>query len=581
LNFRLRRPAAGFLLSLFSLAGCVKELPRLVYQSAVVGDGGLIARDLYRSSWLPPGADNDLIRIGLVPSRDAVEFRALHRLRIRAWEESSSWEVASPAGVTWRVEALGVFRPSVITHYASVEERLFARGAPKPDAAPALWRGRGYKSARWIGPSPMDTKAPNGTAERWILSLTPPASAPGARAVCEGATARFKISCDIVSRVDLPPIGQGRLTAQDSTFSKDFRGVLEIVSSYGPVEVKAVSTEEVRDEASAEAYGPRLFVVPSPDATVSLVQQTSLRDYLEAVVPSEIFSGGPDEALKAQAVVARTYALRFNGRSRSNGSPVSERPFLICASTACQVYRGVATKRAATSNAVADTKDLVLRDSAGNLAETFYHSICGGHTEPRTNVMGSRARSYLEGVSDLLPDQPLLPIKTDEDVAAYLSAPPASYCGTASLTKADRWRWESRIDAAAVAKVLASLSLEPPLLAVEVAKRGPSGRALEVLFRAAGGSKRVNGELKIRKLLGGLRSSLFVIDAERNGDRIESLKIRGGAGGHGVGLCQMGAIGRAERGQNFRQILEAYYPGTLVAPLVLPPPDTAPAPKSW
>ncbi|MFH1018537.1 MAG: SpoIID/LytB domain-containing protein [Pseudomonadota bacterium] len=554
-------------LALFS---CVKERPTLVYQSAVLGDGGRIARNLYRSYWVPPASDSDLVSVAIVPSRPKVEFRALHRMRIRAWSENASWEVASPPEVVWRVTGLGVTRPAILSYYASVDQRLVPRTGQKPVGPLLKWRTRGFKAARWIGPPAMDTQAPYATLERWILSLTAPASERGAQAVCDEANALFKAACDVASRVDLPPLGRGRLEAENGTFSKEFEGLLEILSPHGPVAVQGAATEEVRGDTSNEQYGPRLFLVPNPAGELSLVQQTAFRDYLEGVVPAELFALAPAEALKAQAVVARTFAARFNGASRLTGHPLSETPFFICSTTACQVYRGVTLKRPSSSAAVADTKDLVLRDATGDLAETFYHSTCGGHTEPRTNVMGSRSRPYLFGVSDLLPDTAALPLSTDLEVQAFLAAPPASYCGAATVAHPERWRWESRLGVSDIERVLDSLSLKPPLLDVSPGKRGASGRILEISFTTPAGKKRVVGELKIRKLLGGLPSSLFVFEAERDGGRIAGLKIHGAGRGHGVGLCQLGAVGRAERGQSYAEILAAYYPGTSLAPLFVP-----------
>jgi len=95
---------------------------------------------------------------------------------------------------------------------------------------------------------------------------------------------------------------------------------------------------------------------------------------------------------------------------------------------------------------------------------------------------------------------------------------------------------------------------------IEVVARGVSGRAR--LLRVAGdhGRAEVSGELRIRRLLGNLPSSMFVV--ERAGD---GAVLRGGGWGHGAGMCQWGAVGRAEAGQGYREILRAYYSGAEVA----------------
>jgi SpoIID/LytB domain protein len=364
----------------------------------------------------------------------------------------------------------------------------------------------------------------------------------------------------VIPRIELPPAARGILSAEGSNFSKEFEGLLELVSPRGPIEVEEFLPEERTGVRTAERFGPRLFVVPFPDATVALLQSTSFRDYLEGVVPSEIFPGADDEALRAQAIVARTYAARYDGLSEA------ARPYLICASTDCQVYRGVSLKKSPTSRAVRDTADLVLRTADGGLAQTYYHSICGGHTEPNSAVFGTRPQSYLAG-SDDTEAGAVRPLITDEAVAAYLDAPATAYCGLASLTKKDRWRWTVDLDASKLDDVARSLGLVPPLTALRVSKRGVSGRVLELLLETPKKRRKVTGELVIRRLLGGLLSSLFLLEPGAEDGRIRSLRIRGAGYGHGVGLCQMGAIGRAERGLDFRAILEAYYPGTSLVPL--------------
>lgn len=92
---------------------------------------------------------------------------------------------------------------------------------------------------------------------------------------------------------------------------------------------------------------------------------------------------------------------------------------------------------------------------------------------------------------------------------------------------------------------------------MEVLARGVSGRATGMRFVGEGGVAEVHGELRIRRLLGNLNSSLFAIERLPGGWR-----LRGAGWGHGVGMCQMGAIGRAERGASHLAILRHYYPGS-------------------
>ncbi len=547
--------------SAFLLWGCARPVPTLIIPPVPIGDGGRLIRELYRSTWVPPAGDDGLIRVGLVPSQSTIRFRALADMRIRAYSESDSWEVASPEHVKWRVEAGPLVRPPIVNHFPTVKQALLPADQRAPSAELLLWRGRGYPAARWVGPSSLENRAPREPLERWFLALTGPTTRENADRVCSKARERFKGGCQVVSRIELPPIFQGTLTAENSTFSKTFRGFLEILSPKAPVELFDFVPEERTNERTKEQYGPRLFVLPNSDGALSLVQSTSLGNYLEGVVASEIYPEAPAEALAAQAVVARTYALRFFHPEETG------RPFTICASTNCQVYRGVTYKRPGPSRAVAETAGLVLFEPTGGFAETFYHSICGGHTEPRQAIWGASNRGYLVGVPDETDDHLFTPLQSDAQVAAYLDAPATSFCGTASMVKADRWRWTADFSSSAVDDLARSVGLNPPLTDIVVKKRGISGRALEVEFRNSSAAKTVGNELKIRQLFGGLLSSLFVLDTQKKDGRIDEIRIHGAGYGHGVGLCQLGSIGRAEAGQTFQQILQAYYPGTRLAPV--------------
>jgi SpoIID/LytB domain protein len=103
---------------------------------------------------------------------------------------------------------------------------------------------------------------------------------------------------------------------------------------------------------------------------------------------------------------------------------------------------------------------------------------------------------------------------------------------------------------------------------VEVLGRGPGGRVIGVRVSGTSGSLEILQELPVRRAFRNLLSGLFVLDAKKNArGELAELTFRGGGWGHGVGMCQMGAIGRAERGQSYRQILEHYYGGAVVEAL--------------
>jgi len=127
--------------------------------------------------------------------------------------------------------------------------------------------------------------------------------------------------------------------------------------------------------------------------TLTVINTVNIEDYLKGVVPNELSpSAFPQiEALKAQAVAARTYALRNRGQFEDRG-------FDICATPSCQVYRGRSTEDPLSSRAVDETRGLAA-SFAGKWINAFYTSTCGGHTEDGDNVFEGEAYPYLRGVA--------------------------------------------------------------------------------------------------------------------------------------------------------------------------------------
>lgn len=251
--------------------------------------------------------------------------------------------------------------------------------------------------------------------------------------------------------------------------------------------------------------------VARDETGVTVVNVLPLEDYLRGVVPREMpVSGGHLEALRAQAVASRTYAVRNLGRRAALG-------FDLWATVEDQVYGGASAETALADLAVATTSGVVLVDGSGPI-RAYYHGACGGRTASIADVWGeTEPPAYLLGVDDL-----------DESGVPFCAAAP-------------RLAWTETY----------------PFLAVEVLDRDPSGRV-----RALGiGDTVVAGDAirrAIRRPGGGiLRSTRF--EVRRAGGAVV---LEGAGNGHGVGMCQWGAIGRARRGASHEEILRHYYPGT-------------------
>lgn len=274
---------------------------------------------------------------------------------------------------------------------------------------------------------------------------------------------------------------------------------------------------------------------------------------LEGVVPAEIFPDAPEEALAAQAIAARTELLQKIGRRNLTD------PFLLCSTQQCQVYAGAGEENPRTSRAVANTRGIVLLRDGGGLLDVRYSASCGGHSEHNEHIWGGQADPSLRGHPDL--SKPRMSRITDDNVDDFIEHPlPDAWCGKAK-GGASRFRWTQTLSSDDLQDLIAARYPEVGrVLALQPGDRGVSGRARRLVIKGTRGSVEVVGELVIRRLLGGLKSSLFTVES-RGGKTPTSFVFHGAGFGHGVGMCQMGAIGMAEAGKNRKEILQHYYTG--------------------
>jgi SpoIID/LytB domain protein len=534
------------------------EPPKTILHPKPLGNGGVITRDLFRSFWILPEQDSDPIRVGIIPSAKTIRLRAPHHFTIRVYGEHESFDVASPGGVTWEFEFESIIRPPVLRYLVTVEEASVQHPKDLSSATVQKWADLGFEQAQWIGPPKMDSWNDDEKLKRYFLTLYVEQDRAKAEEDCKQQVGQklFK-PCKVITRMDLPHLAKGVFRAQQSNFEKEFEGVIEIIpSKKDAIDIFDVKTSLLSDATETLQYRPSIFVVPTLENTLALVQSTTLSEYLKSVVPSEIFPEAPIEALKAQAVIARTYAFQSKDH-------YSDKPFLTCASTLCQVYLGEKTKGKGkyVSKAVEQTQNIVLKETGGFFAETFYHGSSGGKTEVKQWVLGGAPKSYLVGTNDII-DGRNIDLKNNENVDLFLHSDAPTYCSISRFSKGTNWSYH--FDQQEINAMLDKIHLQPPLRSIEVVQRGFSGRALVLKIKSAKDQKLIHGELQIRSLFGGLPSSLAIFQPQMSGGSVKALTILGRGSGHGVGLSQMGAIGRALEGQNYKDILQSYYPGTVL-----------------
>ncbi len=306
-------------------------------------------------------------------------------------------------------------------------------------------------------------------------------------------------------------------------------------------------------------YHGKVYVTIDRRGHLAVVNAVPEDRFLAGLVPVEIFPSAPDEALKAQAVAARGELLVKIG-TRHIGDP-----FRLCSETHCQVYGGAGRETPRTTAAVNATRGQVLFTSDNkDLVDTVYSACCGGHSEHIENVWPDLSpHTSLRGHRDAMPNaaDPYAAGVSAETVTRFIDTPPAAFCARIKPGGADRFRWIVTRTAADLAPLLAALGTGT-VRAIEVLERGVSGRARTVKITGEKRTEIVQGELRIRQTFGGLRSSLFVVNV-KDGAAI----FRGAGFGHGVGMCQTGAIGQAEAGRSYRQILQHYYQGSILRKL--------------
>jgi stage II sporulation protein D len=305
------------------------------------------------------------------------------------------------------------------------------------------------------------------------------------------------------------------------------------------------------------SYRGALVFTVDARGRLAVVNEVALEDLLKGLVPSEIFAAAPMEALKAQAVTARGEVLAKVGTRHLAD------PYLLCSEQHCAVYKGRSGEAPSTNAAVDATRGLALFSKEGRLVDSVYSAVCGGHTEDNEVVWGGVADPSLRGKPDLLEPAASLPLP-ETDPAGFLRADLPAACRRNRFAPVGRYRWERRFSAGELDALLAPLGVGS-VRALRVVERGVSGRGVLLAVSGDQGASEVRGELNIRRTLGMLNSSLFVVSTERDEQGTPTAWIlRGGGWGHGVGLCQTGAIGRADAGHDYRAILRHYFNGAEV-----------------
>jgi stage II sporulation protein D len=285
-------------------------------------------------------------------------------------------------------------------------------------------------------------------------------------------------------------------------------------------------------------YKGTLIVHLLPDRRLALVNEIDLEEYLKGVVGKEMNLSEGHEALKAQVIIARTYAVHEQRLERLRR--VKGEKFDLYDDERSQMYGGMERRAAGADRLVDDTRGMFVVYE-GKIVRTFYSSACGGHTEPAWEIMADETEK----------SPPLAGTKCD-------------YCQRRALY---RWKEPVLISKKEIAeKCLPKELQDKRVKSMEVTKTLPGGHALEVSLTLENSSRVVRlhatNEFK-RAVSAKMRSTLW----DKIEDKGDAFSIIGRGYGHGAGLCQIGAYEMAKDGKTSGEILEYYYPGAKVQKL--------------
>lgn len=354
-----------------------------------------------------------------------------------------------------------------------------------------------------------------------------------------------------------------------AVIANGFRYNRDIVSITAPGQRVRV-TQKVGDRTeTVRVYGGGLRLQPNAYATYTLVNNVPIETYLRGVVPYEIGLGAPRTTIEAQAILARTYVLRNLRRFAIDG-------YQLCATTQCQVYRGLTGAADITDRAIAATRGRVLTYQ-DELVDALYSSNAGGVTAAFSHVWNGPDRPYLQPVVDSVAgswDLAVRPLNTDAHLKAFLALEEGFNEETW-----DTFRWQEDSSLAEITQDLKEYlqAKQHPLAGftqvqrLVVSERATSGRVQALQLATDLGVVTLRKDEIIRAIAAPL-SLLFYTEGlyEANGagaPQLRGYRFIGGGFGHGVGMSQTGAYNLGDLGWSSDRILQFYYPGTQLQPI--------------
>ncbi len=324
------------------------------------------------------------------------------------------------------------------------------------------------------------------------------------------------------------------------------RSEYSIMKLEGPIYIYA--QEEIK--INGVNFGKNFYLIEDSYGTWSLVQKIEVDDYLAGVLPYEIGPNSPLEALKAQAVIARTWGIFNSDRFNMD-------KYHLCVTTQCQVYKPPKITNKKVQQAIEATSNLIL--TYGNKPiNAFYHGSNGGVTATAGESWQIQDYSYFKSFIDgskSLNKIFKLPIANESDLNNFLDFDKEQFYGS----NHSLFRWNRKISSLEIKEKLITnklININEDVLNLKSIERASSGRVTKLEIQTNKSNKSiVLVKDDIRRVLNYIPSNLFTINKLND----DLWLLRGGGFGHGVGLSQSGAIEMAKLGFSYEQILNHYY----------------------
>lgn len=309
-----------------------------------------------------------------------------------------------------------------------------------------------------------------------------------------------------------------------------------------------------------------IFYLYKTASGIVIVNQVNMDDYAAGVIASEIGEQSPEEALKAQAVCARTFIIKSNPEAykefEANGDD----------STAYQVYNRVSTGKRC-KNTVKDTANEVLVYKEKPITAYYFSTSCGYTTDYK--IWGKEKQKYLRGCTTLK-DNSNIDITVEENFRKFIKSKPKSY-----ESKCQFYRWNVYLSNVQIQNAISAVTgvNVGNISRIEVNKRGCGGIVAQITVYGSNRQIIMNNQNQIRKALcsyyaqinlndGSIRtkmdmlpSAYVCIDNVYNEGSLCGFKIFGGGFGHGSGMSQNAAREMAKKGIKYKKILKTFYSG--------------------